>query len=415
MSFSSFDSPAISPATLSPMSYSPDSSFFEFNALRPTTVTLSEAEIDWAIQAGQAIAPDPVQQWQGFLAAMGLKGFQRWLESGALDIALYHDAQPFIPGGVQCQVRDLRLCLAVQGSVSDAEISIPATTLTSERFAHLYVLVEVEDETNQVTILKGLRRDRLLAYQQQRQREPLSSGMVTLPVTWFDTTPEDILLYLNYLNPEMLNPEISEPTSVASLTPSSTDLSPTRSDPDRPANLAPAGSGALINVGRWLRDQIDTVADELAWTLMPPLAPGNALMGLRSPTETLEDILTELAPQVAVPETARGAYTDFQPYGLPFRLYALTWTLFESDEPEWSLLLCLGPQNGGHLPPGTHLIVRDQTSVLVDQVLTAEAESTYLYAQVIGHWDEQFTASVQLPNGSTLNWPPFAFRLQAEG
>lgn len=382
-------------ANLRAMSYSTESSDFEFDPLQSTTVTLPASAVDWAVQVCQQ-EPDTARQWPTFLRAMALKGLQQWLEAGAQDMALYYEASQLSDPGITCRVNDFRLCLVAQGSLSDEVVDVPQSTLDdAANFAHLYILAEVQEEANQVTILSGLRCDRLRLYQQQAGLLANADATYTLPVQCFDTSPEDVLLYLNCLNPEQL----SVAHAVSSPSPMARGLLPT---------LQP---GDLINAGRWLRDQLDAVADGLAWTLLPPLAPTNALMSIRSPAQELEAVLRDLEPAgVLIPNTARGAFTDLQRWGLPFRLYALTWTLFEAQPPEWSLFLFLGPAPGEQLPPGTRLIVQDANAPLVEQTLTPNTDAAYLYAQVIGTWDEQFTATVELPNGTTLNWPPFAFR-----
>lgn len=380
------------------MSYSTEHP--EFEPLQSTTVTLSPGAVDWAVQICQQ-EPDTAQQWPTFLRAMGLQGLQHWLDSGAQAIALdYEPSQP--PSlGITCRANDFRLCLVAQGSLSDEAVTIPQSTVDDRtNFAHLYILAEVREESDQVTILAGLRRDRLLAHRHQVPLAANADGTYTVPVRYFDTPPADLLLYLNCLNPEQL--AVAAPSAPAPL--------PQRS-PLQESNWA----GDLINAGYWLRDQLDAVANTLAWTLLPPLAPTNAMMPLpTTPAEALEAVLRELAPAgVTIPPTARGAYTDLQRLGLPFRLYALTWTLFDSQPPEWSLFLFLGPAPGQQLLPGTRLVVRDATATLAEQTLIQDAAASYLYAQVIGTWDEQFTATVELPNGTTLNWPPFVFRPEA--
>ncbi|MBE9140201.1 DUF1822 family protein [Nodosilinea sp. LEGE 07088] len=383
------------------MSHSTEPQDFEFEPLQSTTVTLSAADTQWATAICQQVS-DPAQQWPTFLRAMALRGVQTWLGAGAQTLSLSYDLDYPPTPGIACQVNGLRLCLVAQGSLSDAVVTIPPGTLDNdENFAHLYLLAEVRDETDQVTILAGLRRDRLLAYQHQTQLATNADGTYTVPVRYFDTAPAEILLYLKCLNPEQLT------VPAAGLT--LADSSPRSPGPAR------AWAGDLINAGRWLRDQLDTVAETLAWTLLPPLAPANALMPLpTTPAEQLEAVLRELEPAgITIPPTARGAYTDLQQLGLPLRLYALTWTIFDNQPPEWSLFLFLGPLPGQQLVPGTRLLVNDATTTLVEQTLTQDTPSSYLYAQVIGTWDEQFTATVALPNGSTLNWPPFVFRPEA--
>lgn len=391
-----------SPANLNAMSDFLDPIDFEFDPLRATTVTLSQLSVDWAVQVSQQVS-DPSQQWSTFLRAMALQGLKQWLEGGALDLALYYDPHQPPTSGINGRVGDYRLCLVAQGSLSDEVINIPTTTVDDAcEFSHLYILAEVQEEVDQVTILAGLRRDRLLAQKQTLGLTPQADGTYRIPIHCFDTTPEDVLLYLTCLNPA----QISGLQLSGAETNAVTAIAVSQTSPQLVQNREP------INVGRWLLNQLDAVADSLAWTLMPPLTPANAIRSIRSPVEQLENILQELQPAgVTIPPTARGAYTDLQQtVGLPFRLYALTWTLYEPRPPEWTLFLFLGPAPGEQLPPGTRLIVRDATTILVEQTLSQINENGFLYAQAIGTWDEAFTATVELPNGNTLNWPPFVFQ-----
>ncbi|NJN20113.1 MAG: DUF1822 family protein [Leptolyngbya sp. RL_3_1] len=183
------------------------------------------------------------------------------------------------------------------------------------------------------------------------------------------------------------------------------DLSaPVLSTPDL---STPVLSAPVLNVGRWLNDQLDAVAQAFAWTLMEPLAPA---MALRSPAQELAVILTELRPQgVEVPTRARAAYTDVQVAGLPLRLYGLAWSLFDTGLPEWSLLVFLGPSQGESLPVGMTLQIRQGEEILTAQTLAADTDSTYLYAQVLGGWDEQFILDVMPPGGAPLTLPAFGF------
>ncbi|QAU07449.1 hypothetical protein XM38_053200 [Halomicronema hongdechloris C2206] len=358
---------------------------FDIAPWRPNTVTLPETAVQWALQTCQPI-PDPAQQWQIFLQALALQGFQQWLAAGTLELPLSDAGQQQLEAGMTTyQVEGFRLCLVAQGSLSDDRVTLPAASLAATNaHAHFWVLLEVQEEVNQVTVLGSLRCDRITAAQPLR---PNAEGSYTVPIAAFDTAPEELLLYLSCLDPAQL----AAPSLVR---PAAEDIHPGATD--RP-----------INVGRWLQDQLDAMAASLAWTLLPPLVPTTA--GLRSPSETLTAMLEELEPTLPVPETAEGPTPDLQRFGLPFRLYALTWTLFESATPEWSLLLLLGPVDGRQLPAGIRLMLQDQHTILVDQTLSTDADATYLYGQVIGTWEEEFMATVQLPSGSTLTFPPFVF------
>lgn len=385
------------------MSQPRESQDFEFDPLRSTTVTLPPAAIDWAIQVSQT--DEVLDAWPSFLRALALRGFQQWLEAGALDLAIYYEAEQAPPVGVNCRVGDFRLCLMAQGSLSDEVMRLDKATVdAAEQFAHLYVLIEVQEEIGQVTILSGLRRDRLLARQQSAPRILNADNTYTVPVEYFDTAPEDVLLYLTCLNPEQL----TVPRSSATSEPAYVEADQRLEKLERPSSET-----TVINVGRWLQDQLGAIADQLAWTLLPPISQPDAAMAMRSVTEDITAVLAELSSEITIPSSARGAYTNCQSVGLPFRLYAFTWTVFAADVPEWSLLLLLGPVENSQLPPGLRLSICDSHSILVDQTLAPDSEATYLYGQVIGSWDEAFTLTITLPNGSTLNWPPFVFHSEA--
>lgn len=355
----------------------------EFDLGQSATVSLTPADIAWATQVSEPLPPGP-EQWQAYLQAIALRGLQHWLAPSHLTVEAA--VPPLAANGIPCRIGEFRLFLLAQGSLSDEVIPIPQSLLAPPEAPHLYLLVNVQDEADQVTVLAGLRSDRCHTHQAQTALTA-SNGLYWLPVEWFDSPPEEVLLLLTCLQPEAL----SVPAAAAAIAPTSVVPTP------------------MINVGRWLRDQLDTVAQQLAWTLLPPLATRHALMSARTPVEELESLLADIETAVTIPDTARGAYTDCQTVGLPFRLYALTWTIL-TPEPEWSLLLILGPGSETPIPQGTQLIVSDRQAILAQQVLTTEVPTAYLYAQVFGTPDDQFTATVQLPNGHTLNWPPFGFR-----
>ncbi|MGP1383498.1 MAG: DUF1822 family protein [Thainema sp.] len=378
--------------SLQPMHHFTELSDYEFNPLQPTTVILPAPALEWAVRICQRVTLG--QQWATFLQAVALQGVQHWLESGATGIRFIYDHSEPPGSGVQGEVNGFRLCIVPQGTLSEGQVTIPQTTLDSTQgFAHLYLLAEVQEEANQVTILCGLRRDRLLA--QRETLIPNGNSTYSVPVACFDTSPEEMLLYLNCLTPTQLETSAQE----------------------TPAQFSTIQES--INVGRWLSDRFntltDTVTSTLTWALLPPLSASHAMMSAHTPAEALETVLRELEPAgIVIPAMARGAYTNLQTAGVPLRLYALTWAHLEDSQPEWCLFLVLGPAPNEQMLPGTRLMVRDAATVLAESTLSPSRSTNHLYAQVFGAWDESFTVSVELPNGATLSWPPFIFQPEAE-
>ena len=149
---------------------------------------------------------------------------------------------------------------------------------------------------------------------------------------------------------------------------------------------------SVINAAFWLREQLDAAAQALSMMLMPSTTP--AFRNLRG----LEGVRADLdAMGIEIPLEARGTYHDLQWEDLDLRLHTLVWTMPASDptrNTEWVLLLVLGAQPDARPPFGVKLEVMDTTQVLVEEVLEERSNNSYLYAQVIGDWNEQFQITI---------------------
>jgi hypothetical protein len=63
-----------------------------------------------------------------------------------------------------------------------------------------------------------------------------------------------------------------------------------------------------INVGRWLQDELDEIAQEFSWRLLPNVTP---IPAMRSPIEEFQIITTQLQHRgLEISSQARGAYYD---------------------------------------------------------------------------------------------------------
>ncbi|NJR65654.1 MAG: hypothetical protein HC772_10535 [Leptolyngbyaceae cyanobacterium CRU_2_3] len=162
-----------------------------------------------------------------------------------------------------------------------------------------------------------------------------------------------------------------------------------------------------INAAFWLREQLDMAAQALSLMLMPSTMP--AFRSLRG----LDGIRADLASGgIQIPTEARGTYQDLQWENLDLRLYTLVWTIPASipasvssptNEAEWVLLLVLGAQPDARPAFGVKLEVRDMSQVLVDEVLEERSNNSYLYAQVIGSWNEKFQILISFKQQTIAN------------
>ena len=360
-------------------------------------IDLTPADLDWVVQHSQACV-DETLQWQGFLENMAIRGVQQWLAAGANPFTVNLEAKS---SASQLRVNGYRLQVVPVGSFSDHWVTLPRSLpVAPAEQPHLYILVEVMEETNQVVILSGLRGDHLAGVMAQHAIAPSNEARITLPINAFATSPDQILLYLTCLEPAAIQPQ----PLVLAAQPQTPDPTPQRPD---------LGT-ALINVSQWFNNQLDTIAEQLAWTLLPPLAP-SPLRGVRTPVEELEAIVYELDPQrLTIPPRAKGAYQTLQLADLPLRLYALVWTVVEASEPEWSLMVFVGAGEGDRLPDGLKLQILEQDGLLADQTFQSNMGSDVLYAQVFGRWDEAFTVNVSLPNGVSRVLPPFVYQPETQ-
>ena len=79
------------------------------------------------------------------------------------------------------------------------------------------------------------------------------------------------------------------------------------------------------------------------------------------------------------------------------------------EMPEWNLLLVLGAKPNNYLPQGLKLKLEEGDTILDEKVVSEDTADSYVYTQVIGELNEQFSASVILNNGEIFAFPNFAF------
>jgi Protein of unknown function (DUF1822) len=439
----------------------------DFEARSLASIFLYDESIQQALQISNTIL-NPSQKWQTYLNALALFGFEQWIRDRDLDLIidrkqcslLKPQYANFLEGVCNLKVGDFKLCLVAMGTMFDEAISFPRIICDRPEYvAHFYVFLSVDEEQERVNIEGFLSYSQLVECQLQAR----SDWTYQIPLTWFDSNLENLLLYLRCLEPTAINLpslESDNTLSLRQLQSELTPLIPQLQSPHRPLwEILTWEQGALIlttpelvnwlykirmesrlgtnqailtnklsqivqnldrgviNVNLWLQEELDLVSQNLAWMLIPSevLVPSElrslALPNRVSDFEQLEGFLRNLRRTgiEISPETC-GGYKDFNLDNNSLRLYALTWSMLSEDNlPEWTLLLILGAQPSQIMPQGIQLKVSDATGILDEQLLEQTRENTYLYTLVIGSLDEQFSVAISLSNGETLTLPPFAF------
>ncbi len=429
----------------------------EFEQLPPEAISLSRSQIDRAVELSTQIK-DESFQWQTYLNALSLSAFENWLDSRGNYFNVNQDEctvlQPalanLIPTVANLKVGEYKVCLITTGSFIDEQVEISRIVVDlPEYIPHFYVLVEVIEEEEKAVITGFISYKELLSRQQSVNSQPDSDWNYEIPLTWFCQEPDRLLLYLNCLEPVaiplpaiptnrvenlelikeelikrlpqlqtkelwevltweqatavLINPELIDwiyNLQTQEETLSTTSLQKHLSD------IFQLITQPAINVGRWLWDELDILAEQ-TWNLLPNIAPQPVM---RTPVEEFTVISSQLQQKgLEIPVQARGAFQNLSLAGVPLRLYAVTWHLLSESEPNsWSLLLILGTPALERLPIHLKLRVSDQTDILVEQEVNPELENSYLFTRVVGNFDEKFLVSVNLGDGVEITLP-FAF------
>ena len=295
-----------------------------------------------------------------------------------LDDQIVPDAASFL------QVNDLRVGIVPASSLPSASAYLPQFTVEGTEPIHLWLLVEVQEELGQVRVVRGLEGRYVMA-----QATLTPTEEYDIPLSAFTLLPDQVLFFLCH------------GTEAIASTLNSAEQAPQPSLGDR-----------VLNLGQWFQNQLDEVAQQWGWTLLNSLTPA---VQMRSPTQELDNILSELEPQgLTIPDHSHSGYTDLQVASVSLRLYVLVWSLTDSASPEWCLIVFLGPSSDTPMPSGLTLRMYDADSLLAEQTHAAQSEATYLYTQVFGSWNETFTLEIVPPRGDTLTLPAFGFQAEPD-
>ncbi|NJL42179.1 MAG: DUF1822 family protein, partial [Leptolyngbyaceae cyanobacterium SM1_4_3] len=339
----------------------------EWESLFDESIELLPNQIDRAVQYSQQI-PTVKRQWPVYLQMLAFSGFIQWLEEWSPELNVSHthcsilkpEYANLLEAVCNLQVGSFSLCLVAVGNLADTVVNLPKAIVDLPQFTpHIYVLLVVQEEEMLVQVCGYLRHDQLL---QQQQLAPLSAASnwnYHVPLNWFNSDSNALLLDLNCLDPAAISlpaspfqttlpdsfqlklttllPKLQSPAYSLEQDLTWQEWATLLTSPDlaewlyqtqlseaneqqkieqqntslsRSLSVAQLFSQQTVNAGLWLRDQLDAVAQELSWVLMPPFNASTA-PAMRSVVEELETVASTLRNQgFAIPQEARGAYRD---------------------------------------------------------------------------------------------------------
>ncbi|MEA5572563.1 DUF1822 family protein [Calothrix sp. UHCC 0171] len=416
----------------------PDSHDFDlldWYCFNDTRIELQPADLQQAANLSQSIH-QPEQRWQVYLCALGVLGFAQWLQERDSNLIININQasiwQPphanLVAAACKIQVGNFQVCLVTANKFSNQHSFPFAVFDVPELAAHFYVLMQVDEEQNQVAISGFINYEQYLQYQHSAHPEIESDWTYTLPESIFNQDVDKLLLNLRCLDAEAILLPITATIPTEKVIALQQKLESVKSQLQTkklwelitPAEAqvllnnpelinwvykatTPSIIQPLINVGLWLQNQIDNVAQELGWMLMPSVA----LSQMRDFSEGFDAIRSTLETKgVYIPLTAGGAFRDLDSECGSLRLYAIMWILDEtSDTQEWVLLIALGSQPHTAMPQNIKLEIHDDTQILVSEFF-ADSSKGIPYGRVIGDVNERFQVTVTIED-AVFEIPPF--------
>lgn len=345
----------------------------DFTESSASAIKLTEPQI---IQASQlASLTEETQRWQSYLNNLALFGFQTWLNDRNPQYSLSVDKSQNILNAVSClEIGEFRICLLTQGILEDEVISLPQDVISNRQtvsnVAHFYVLVTVDEEKEEVTIEGLIRYDQLNPYMQSEELTLHGNGTYELPLNYFDSDINHLLLYLRYLEPSAIQLPVSTASTVI--------------------NPQPIQE-TVMNVASWLNEKLDELSESLSWILFP--YQELAISGFRNQPTT--SIIEELRNEGIIPDGAKTLLKEINTTELNLQLYAITWILSEN---KWSLLLMIKRTDDLPLPFDLKLEIKSQDEILKEETFSYENEEDYLLTQVEGIINQRFTITISLNN-----------------
>lgn len=144
------------------------------------------------------------QQWQVYLNTLALLSLEEWLGERIPDSLIDRDNANYL------KVGDFKICVIATENLLNETVNIPQAVLDRlELAAHLYVILEVLEEEEQVIIRGFQRYDRLINYRTQVDL-PVPDSCYSFPLSVFDAEPNHLLGICHYLDASAITLPVRE-------------------------------------------------------------------------------------------------------------------------------------------------------------------------------------------------------------
>ena len=173
--------------------------------LLPETIWLEPEQMEQAKTMSECANARPgeraiseIQQWECYLNALALLAFEQWLSERLPEYAMQRSPKP-IESVNYIEVNGFTVCLLAVEHVLDETVRLPQAVVEQPALAaHFYVLHEVSEEQELVTVRGFCRYDELIRH---GQLYPVHDGYYQLPLSCLDAEPNHLLFYCRSLQP----------------------------------------------------------------------------------------------------------------------------------------------------------------------------------------------------------------------
>ncbi|UKO95941.1 DUF1822 family protein [Nostoc sp. UHCC 0870] len=151
---------------------------------------------------------DEAREWKVYLNALALLGFEQWLRETTPDIKI-HRVSCSISQRISTNalidvpiliLEDFNVYLITVDNLDNDFLTIPEEVINSPNLAaHFYVLLQVSEEEEKLTIYGFLRHDQIVEHCYTNNLEIQEDGSCILMLKWFDQEINNLLLSARFL------------------------------------------------------------------------------------------------------------------------------------------------------------------------------------------------------------------------
>lgn len=190
---------------------SPEQSNMTF--LIPQVIWLETEDFDQAKAIVNNTIPE-AQQWQAYLNALGVLSLEKWLNQRILDKTINRNLSRIENVGI-LNIGGFKIGAIATEHVLDEVVNIPQVAIDNAELAsHFYVLLEVSEEEEIVTLRGLMRYDQLVDYRNSYNLQPASNDCYQLPLELLDWELNHLLFYTRYLEPAAIALPVTAQTTV---------------------------------------------------------------------------------------------------------------------------------------------------------------------------------------------------------